>query len=103
MDETARWQDGGQRWEGVDLELELELQLQQWSRKRRVLVLQRRLRDATQAKPDARQPELPGLVTEHNGGQCYEHAVLVANWNQPGRLAIAKVYRDRGDAENTLD
>ena len=99
LGEKAGWQDAGQRWEGV----ESELQLQGWSRKRRVLVLRRRLREAKQAKPDARQPELPGLVIEHKGGDWYEHAVLVTNWDQPGMLAIAQVYRDRGDAENMFD
>jgi hypothetical protein len=99
LGEKAGWQDAGQRWEGV----ESELQLQGWSRKRRVLVLRRRLREPRQAKTDARQPELPGLVIEHKGGDWYEHAVLVTNWDQPAMLAIAQVYRDRGDAENMFD
>lgn len=68
-----------------------------------MLVLRRRLRETKQTKPDARQPELPELVIEHTGGDWYEHLVLVTNWDQPGMLAIAQVYRDRGDTKNVID
>ncbi len=48
-------------------------------------------------------PTLPGLVIEHKGGDWYEHAVLVTNWSEPSLLAVAQIYRDRGDAENMFD
>lgn len=97
--EKAGWQDAGQRWEGV----EAEVQLQGWSRKRRVIVLRRPLRRGPAAKPEWEQPTLPGLVIEHKGGDWYEHAVLVTNWDQPALLALSQTYRDRGDAENMFD
>jgi len=54
-------------------------------------------------KPELDQPTLPGLVIEHKGGDLYEHAVLVTNWGEAALLAIAQIYRDRGDAENMFD
>lgn len=97
--EKAGWQEAGQRWEGV----EDELQLQGWSRKRRVIVLRRPLAKPSTAQAKTAQPALPGLVIEHKGGDWYEHAVLVTNWEQSELLAIAQIYRDRGDAENMFD
>lgn len=97
--DKAGWREAGQRWEGV----EEELQLQGWSRKRRVVVLRRPLTKQTQPEAKSQQPALPGLVVEHKGGDWYEHAVLVTNWEQQALLAIAQIYRDRGDAENMFD
>lgn len=97
--EKAGWRDAGQRWEGV----EEELQLQGWSRKRRVVVLRRPLAKPKAPGEESGQPALPGLVVEHKGGDWYEHAVLVTNWEQRELLAIAQIYRDRGDAENMFD
>jgi len=97
--DKAGWRNAGQRWEGV----EDELQLQGWSRKRRVIVLRRALAKGRGPEPETEQPTLPGLVIEHQGGDWYEHAVLVTNWEQQELLAIAQIYRDRGDAENMFD
>lgn len=98
--DKAGWAEAGQGWEGV----EEELQLQGWSRKRRVIVLRRKSlhRRAPEQKAGG-QLALPGMVIEHKDGDWYEHAVLVANWEQRDLLAVAQVYRDRGDAENMFD
>ncbi len=97
--EKAGWRTAGQGWEWV----EDELQLQGWSRKRRVIVLRRPLPKQQPAGVDTAQPTLPGLVIEHKGGDWYEHAVLVTNWEQTDLLALAQIYRDRGDSENMFD
>jgi hypothetical protein len=47
--------------------------------------------------------KLPGLALEHKGGDWYEHAVLVTNWEEKDILAVAQAYRDRADSENMFD
>ena len=98
--DRALWQTAGQGWEGC----EQRLQLQGWSRARRVLVLRRKLerRPVSEAAAGA-QLSLPGLVVELQQGEWYEHAVLVTSWEEKDVLAIAQLYRDRGDAENQFD
>jgi len=49
------------------------------------------------------QLALPGVVVEHKRGEWYEHAVLVTNWAEPSKMALAQIYRDRADAENMFD
>lgn len=96
----AGWRDAGQGWEGV----ESHLCLQGWSRSRRVIVLRRKLRE--RPRPDEGGTDqlcLPGCVLEHKGGDWYEHAVLVTNWEEQELLAVAQAYRDRADSENMFD
>lgn len=98
--DKAGWRDAGQGWEGV----ESELRLQGWSRSRRVIVLRRKLRE--RRKPEQAETEqlcLPGWVLEHKGGDWYEHAVLVTNWEEQDLLGVAQAYRDRADSENMFD
>jgi hypothetical protein len=98
-----QWVDAGQKWQGLDT----ELQLSGWSRKRRVVVLRRPLREAVAAekrkskKRAAKQLELdlPGAVYR---GVLYEYAVLVTSLKDEVRT-IAQHYRDRGDSENNFD
>lgn len=98
--DKAGWRDAGQGWEGV----ESQLQLQGWSRSRRVIVLRRKLRERPQAEPEEmHQLCLPGWVLEHKGGDWYEHAVLVTNWEETDLLGVAQAYRDRADSENMFD
>ena len=98
--DKAGWRNAGQGWEGV----ESELRLQGWSRSRRVMVLRRKLRERPMAdRPDREQLCLPGWVWEHQGGDWYEHAVLVTNWQEMDLLAVAQAYRDRADSENMFD
>lgn len=68
-----------------------------------MIVWRRILAKGKAPEPETEQPTLPGLVIEHQGGDWYEHAVLVTNWEQPELLAIAQIYRDRGDGENMFD
>ena len=98
---ASEWVDAGQQWRG----LASELQLSGWTRKRRVVVLRRVLRDqnAGQKKTTkaAGQLTLDLPETTHQGVR-YEYAVLVTSMQNEVRM-IAQLYRDRGDAENNFD
>jgi hypothetical protein len=95
------WVDAGEKWQGLDA----ELQLSGWSKKRRVVVLRRSLRegvaDANKSKKKAKQLclELPEALYR---GVMYEYAVLVTSLPDETRT-IAQHYRDRGDSENNFD
>jgi len=94
------WRHAGQGWEAV----EAELQLQGWSLQRRVVVQRRQVaQPEAGAKQTTAQLTLPGTIIENADGVWYEYGVLVTNWEQTEMLAIAQVYRDRGDAENLFD
>lgn len=97
------WRDAGGRWKGVAS----SLRLQGWSKERRVIVLRRKIvtvpKTLEELDPLYEQPSLPGLVIEDASGAQYEHAVLVTTWDESEVLAIAQMYRDRGDAENMFD
>ena len=100
MGDSRLWQAAGQGWEGM----EQQLQLQGWSRSRRVIVLRRQLEHCpTEDQTSGAQLSLPGMVIELNQGEWYEHTVLVTSWEEKDVLAIAQLYRDRGDAENQFD
>ena len=72
----AGWRDAGQGWEDV----ESHLQLQGWSRTRRVIVLRRKLRERPEPVEDTTQLRLPGCALQRNGGEWFEHVVLVTSW-----------------------
>lgn len=98
----STWVETGQRWQG----LESELRLSGWSRKRRVVILRRPLREpeaAGQEKPTKadEQMTLDLPVTTYQGVR-YEYSVLVTSLPDEVRT-IAQLYRDRGDAENNFD
>ena len=93
------WKPAGQGWEAV----EHTLRLKGWSRERRVMVMRRRLERRPEPDAGTGQMSLPGLVIETGKGEWYEHAALVTNWEESDPLAIAQMYRDRGDAENPFD
>jgi hypothetical protein len=95
------WAAAGGGWQG----LSSELQLTGWSRKRRVVVLRRLIREslAATAGSDAnRQGELFGAVELLRAGDLYEYAVLVTPLEE-AVLGIAQLYRDRAEAENVFD
>jgi hypothetical protein len=95
------WVSAGGEWQGVSS----ELQLTGWSRKRRVVVLRRRVREslAITAGPAGKgQRELFGTVEVLEAGTLYEHAVLVTPLEE-AVLGIAQLYRDRAEAENVFD
>jgi hypothetical protein len=102
------WVDAGQGWQGR----EDVLQLSGWTKKRRVVVLRRPLRNKPAAEPEAvgkkkskrkaaqqLSLDLPELTYQ---GTQYEYAVLVTSLTDEVRT-IAQHYRDRGDAENNFD
>lgn len=94
-----QWKAAGQGWEAV----EQTLRLQGWSRQRRVLVMRRRLANKPEPDPQTGQMRLPGLAIDTGKGAWYEYGALVTNWEEPELLAVAQLYRDRGDAENPFD
>src|SRR5215469_7367603 len=97
-----RWVDAGQKWQGLDT----ELQLSGWSRKRRVVVLRRPLREGLSEKnksPNRASQQMSLELPEAlYGGVLYEYAVLVTSLRDEVRT-IAQHYRDRGDSENNFD
>jgi hypothetical protein len=97
------WVDAGQNWQG----LESELRLSGWTKKRRVVLLRRPLRekDAAAAAEKERKAgkqlslDLPEATYQ---GVRYEYAVLVTSMQDEVRT-MAQLYRDRGDSENNFD
>jgi hypothetical protein len=97
-----QWESAGQGWEGTWS----EVRLAGWSRKRRVILLRRPLREdllvaKRKGKGRMAQMELEmGWV--RTGAVLYEHVVLVTNL-EDDIFTLAQHYRDRGDAENNFD
>jgi len=97
------WVDAGQGWQG----LESELHLSGWTKKRRVVLLRRPLREkavaaaARKQRKTARQLSLDLSEATYEGVR-YEYAVLVTSMQDEVRM-IAQLYRDRGDSENNFD
>ena len=102
------WEDAGQGWQGRDE----VLQLSGWTKKRRVVVLRRQLRNKpeteviTEGKKRGKAKaskqmklDLPELKYQ---GIEYEFAVLVSSLTDEVRT-MAQHYRDRGDVENNFD
>lgn len=100
-----RWQPAGQGWAATAAELALH----GWTRRRRVVVLRRRLREARGPRAERRRArqELPLLVAAGvEVATCarldYEYQVLVTNLPH-GVETLVALYRERGDAENPFD
>lgn len=100
-----RWHPAGQGWEAT----EAQLALSGWTRRRRVVVLRRRLRDARGPRAERRRArqELPLLLAAGiEVATCerldYEYQVLVSNLPH-GVETLVALYRERGDAENPFD
>ena len=98
----TEWVDAGQQWQG----LESELRLSGWTRKRRVVILRRSLRQADAGVAEKKRKrgeqltlDLPETTYQ---GVRYEYAVLVTTMRDEVRT-IAQLYRDRGDSENNFD
>jgi hypothetical protein len=97
-----RWDDAGQGWQGLDE----QLQLTGWTRKRRVVILRRPLRQsrriqANSSASKAQQLDLDLPELSHSG-VLYKYAVLVTSLSDEVRT-VAQHYRDRGDSENNFD
>jgi len=97
-----KWVDAGQKWQGLDT----ELQLSGWTRKRRVVVLRRPLREGVAEEKKSKKKAAKQLTLDLpeaiHGGVLYEYAVLVTSLQDEVRT-IAQHYRDRGDSENNFD
>jgi len=95
------WAPAGGGWQG----LSSELQLTGWSRKRRVVVRRRAIRESLAIAAGnyaARHGELFGAVEVLRAGDLYEYSVLVTPLEEEV-LGIAQLYRDRAGAENVFD
>jgi DDE family transposase len=95
------WAPAGGDWQGMWS----ELRLTGWRRKRRVVVLRRKARQAPVKAADGRdnkQQELFGTVEVLQAGELYEYAVLVTSLVEEV-LGIAQLYRDRAESENVFD
>jgi len=98
-----RWVDAGQGWQGLDE----QLQLMGWTKKRRVVILRRPLRQSRAVEGETEKGtfakqlafDLPELS---HSGVLYEYAVIVTSLTEEVRT-IAQHYRDRGDSENNFD
>ena len=100
-----RWADAGQSWQGLDE----QLQLMGWTKKRRVVILRRPLRQsrAVEGETEKGQGKLAkqlalDLPELSQSGVLYEYAVIVTSLTDEVRT-IAQHYRDRGDSENNFD
>ncbi len=98
LERQGQWQNAGQGWQGR----EGVLQLQGWSRTRRVVVLRRAFKTSPIPAAPAAQRLLDWPQPFATSAPEYEYAVLVTSL-QLDVLAVAQLYRDRGDAENNFD
>ena len=81
------------------------MQSQGWTRRRRVIVLRKKLKEPPWQASGTRKGQVcfPGTIIEQADGDWYEHAVLVTSWEQSDVRVLAQAYRDRADAENMFD
>lgn len=91
------WVDAGEGFEGR----EGELALSGWQNARHVIVLRRRLKGEVVLGEETPQLAL-GFVESDVATQRYEYFVLVTTLPHEIR-ALAQLYRDRADSENTFD
>jgi hypothetical protein len=77
-----------------------------WSKKRRVVVLRRPLREGVAEEKQSKRKTAKQLNLDRPEalyrGVLYEYAVLVTSLQDEVRM-IAQHYRDRGDSENNFD
>jgi len=93
----ADWSTAGQGWESA----QSQLCLSGWSRKRRVVVLRRRIRDEIAAQSPA-DGEVMLLDVKGAPVSLYEYAVLAVS-DGIAEEAVTQLYRDRADCENVFD
>jgi hypothetical protein len=94
------WEKAGQGWEGV----KEELQLTGWTRKRRVVILRRKIKNnilIQESESDRAQLSLC-FVDADGPILKYEYAVLVTSLYEEV-VSLAQLYRDRADMENVFD
>lgn len=91
------WEDAGQGWEGRAGEIKLS----GWGESRRICALRRPLSGDVLLADDAQQLGL-AFVESDCPAKRYEYAVLVTDLHHDV-CALAQLYRDRADSENTFD
>lgn len=91
------WQNAGQDWEGR----EGHIKLTGWQQARRVMALRRPLIGDVLLADESPQLGL-AVVESECPAKRYEYAVLVTDLPYDVR-ALAQLYRDRADSENTFD
>lgn len=110
MREQGGWTDCGDGWEAM----EAPLRLSGWSRTRRVALVREKPAAAPVPRPASRrrrgrdrqgQLPLPGDGGEQCAPWCGKIAVLVASLDAVAYpvVAMPRLYRERGDAENNYD
>ena len=97
------WKDVGQGWYGTSS----HLQLTGWSRKRRVVVMRRRRSPPKDVALPAQAAEGDQLLlgfseAVQSRNALWEFSVLVTSLEYEN-LALAQLYRDRGDVKNAFD
>jgi hypothetical protein len=92
----GEWVFAGQGWEGCESELELK----GWTKKRRVVVLRREIKNDVVAVDEKEIKQLSFWETA--GGRKYEYGILITTLTDE-ILTIAQHYRDRADCENNFD
>lgn len=95
---STAWEEAGHGWEGV----EDSLLLSGWSRARRVVVLRRALTGEMLMTGKNDDQEWFDFMESEVPTKRYEYAVLVTSTRYEV-LALAQLYRERADAENTFD
>jgi hypothetical protein len=94
------WEDAGQGWEGA----KDELRLIGWTKKRRVVILRRRIKDEVllqETESNSEQLTL-GFIEADGPILKYEYAVLVTSLDEEV-VSLSQLYRDRADMENIFD
>lgn len=95
------WTDAGQGWEGLDE----EISLRGWTKKRRVIVLRRRIKESVVIETNPLPPAQAKLALLDTSSPVanYEYAVLVTSMKDKEIYTISQFYRDRADIENIFD
>ena len=94
------WTAAGQGWEGLDEEVSLT----GWTKKRRVIVLRRRIKESVVIEKDPASPLQAklALIDTSSPVANYEYAILVTSMKHE-IYTISQLYRDRADIENIFD
>ena len=111
---TDRWQAAGCGYEAFEANPEAQedntLKLSGWSKSRRVVILRRRIKDKEGAllvhdETTQQLTFLDDVTHSPNALKLYEYVVLVTSLGHEGfeLRAVAQLYRDRADCENSFD
>lgn len=93
--QRGAWMNAGKEWEGC----ESELQLKSWTKKRRVVVLRREIKNDILIEGKEEQMSFVEMAED---SKRYEYGVLITSLKDE-ILTLAQHYRDRADCENNFD